>query len=50
MKIYKSNILKKNGVIILHRHKDENNQFINELNIVEEKKYGNSKIIFLSLF
>ena len=50
MKINKSNILKKNGVIILHRHKNENDQFIKESIIVEEKQYGVSKIIFLSLF
>ena len=50
MKINKSNILKKNGIIILHRHKNENDQFINESIIVEEKQYGVSKIIFLSLF
>ena len=50
MKINKSNILKTNGIIILHRHKDENEQFIDEFNIVEEKQYGISKIIFLSLF
>ena len=49
-KINKSNILKKNGVIILHRHKNENDQFINESNIIEKKQYGFSKIIFLSLF
>ncbi len=50
MKINKSNILRKNGIIILHRHKNENDQFIKESNIVEEKQYGISKIIFLSLF
>jgi len=50
MKINKSNILKTNGIIILHRHKNENDQFIDEFNIVEEKQYGISKIIFLSLF
>ena len=50
MKINKSNILKTNGIIILHRHKDENDQFIDKFNIVEEKQYGISKIIFLSLF
>ena len=50
MKINKSNILKKNGIIILHRHKNENDQFINKINLIEEKQYGISKIIFLSLF
>ena len=42
-------ILNKNGVIILHRHKNEKNTFPSEFKIIEEKKYGISKIIFLSL-
>ena len=50
IKINKSKILKPNGVIILHRHKNENDQLLNESNIIEEKQYGISKIIFLSLF
>ena len=45
-----SKILKSNGVVILHRHKDENDNFSDVFKIIEEKKYGISKIIFLSQF
>ena len=50
LKIKDSKILKRKGIIILHRHKDENDDFSNIYNIIEEKKYGISKIIFLSQF
>ena len=39
-------ILKKNGVIIIHRHKDEQVTLPKNYKIIEEKKYGISKIIF----
>ena len=42
-------ILQENGILIVHRHKDENDLIPNKLNIVEVKKYGLSKIIFLSI-
>ena len=45
-----SKILKSNGLVILHRHKDENDDFSDVFKIIEEKKYGISKIIFLSQF
>ena len=45
-KIYKSKILKPEGVLILHRHNNEDDEFLDEFNIIEEKKYGISKIIF----
>jgi 16S rRNA (guanine966-N2)-methyltransferase len=41
-------ILTENGVIIIHRHKNENDIFPKNFKIIEEKKYGISKIIFLS--
>ena len=41
-------ILKKNSIIILHRHKEEEDIFPKNLKIIEEKNYGISKIIFLS--
>ena len=44
--IYKNNILKKNGIFILHRNKSTKEKFPNYFKIVEEKKYGISKIIF----
>ena len=47
-KINNLKILNKNSIIILHRHKSEKDIFPPEFKIVEEKKYGISKIIFLS--
>ena len=48
LKIKASNILKNNGVLILHRHKKEKENFSHEIKIIEEKIYGISKIIFLT--
>ena len=48
--IYEQNILKKSGIIIIHRHKNEKDSLPKTLKIVEEKKYGLSKILFLTLF
>ena len=45
-KIYESKILKKDGVLIMHRHSSQNDFFLKEFKIIEEKKYGLSKIIF----
>tara|TARA_B100000795_G_scaffold268276_1_gene254925 strand:- start:1225 stop:1788 length:564 start_codon:yes stop_codon:yes gene_type:complete len=45
-KIFNSNILNKNGIIIIHRHKKEEDNFPKIFNVIEEKKYGISKIIF----
>jgi len=36
--------------LIIHRHKDEKDLIPNKLKVIEEKKYGLSKIIFLSIF
>jgi len=47
-KIYKLKILKKNGLIIIHRHKKEEDKFPEEYKIIKEKTYGISKLIFLS--
>ena len=44
----KFDLLKKNGIIILHRHKNENDSFPDNFKIIDEKKYGISKIFFLS--
>ena len=46
--IHKNKVLNKNGIIIIHRHKDEID--INPLNykLIEEKVYGISKIKFFS--
>ena len=42
-------LMKDNGVIIIHRHKNEKDQLSENLKIIEEKKYGISKIIFVTL-
>ena len=47
-KITDLKILKKNSIIILHRHNKEEDIFPKNFKIIEEKKYGISKIIFLS--
>ncbi len=41
-------LLNNNGIIILHRHKDEEENFPINFKIVENKKYGISKIMFIS--
>ena len=41
-------ILNKNGIIILHRHKNSEDNLPSDVNILEKKLYGISKIIFLS--
>ncbi len=48
LKLINFEILNKNGVIIIHRHKDENDNFSEKFKVVEEKKYGISKISFLT--
>ena len=40
------NILKKNGIVIIHRHKNENELYPKKLNILKTKTYGISKVIF----
>ncbi len=47
--IFNSKILKKNGIIIIHRHKKEEDQLIENFKILEKKKYGISKILFGTL-
>ena len=44
-----SNIIDQDGIIILHRHKSEEIDFSDNYKIIEERKYGISKIIFFSL-
>ena len=48
IKIENIKILKKDGLIVLHRHKLEKDTFPPKFKIIEEKKYGISKIIFIS--
>ncbi len=47
--IESQNILHKNGIIIVHRHKNSKDIFPSNFKIIEEKRYGISKIIFLKL-
>jgi len=44
--VIKSNILKNNSIIIIHRHKKEEDNFPKNFKILKENKYGVSKIIF----
>jgi 16S rRNA (guanine966-N2)-methyltransferase len=45
-KIIENKILKDNGIIIIHRHKKEIDIFPENFHLIDEKKYGISKIIF----
>jgi len=47
--IKNEDILNKKGILIIHRHKDEKDLIPDKLKVIEEKKYGLSKIIFLSI-
>ena len=40
------NLIKKNGIIILHRHKDAKEKLTNSFKIIDERIHGRSKIIF----
>ena len=44
--IIENKILKDNGVIIIHRHKKEIDEFPKNFQLIDKKKYGISKIIF----
>ncbi len=44
-KIKNKNLLNKDGIMILHRHKNDNFVITNNLNVLDERKYGISKII-----
>ena len=49
LNIKNSRILNEKGIIITHRHKDETDIVPLDIKIIEEKKYGISKINFLSI-
>ena len=42
-------ILKRDGIIIIHRHKKQIDRLPDQVNILEEKKYGISKILFCNI-
>tara|TARA_B100000424_G_C22725544_1_gene393746 strand:- start:138 stop:695 length:558 start_codon:yes stop_codon:yes gene_type:complete len=48
-KIFEINLLSKNGIIILHRNKKVKERYSKKFNILEEKTYGISKILFGNL-
>ena len=43
--IIEKKILKKNGIILIHRHKNDDIDITSKLNILDIRKYGTSKII-----
>jgi len=45
-KIIENKVLNNNGIIIIHRHKKEIDTFPKNFHLIDEKKYGISKIIF----
>jgi len=49
-KIIENQILKENGIIIIHRHKKEIDEFPKNFQLIDQKKYGISKIVFGSYF
>ena len=48
--IIKKNLLSKNGIVILHRHKNSKEKFTDNFKIIENRVYGLSKIIFGKYF
>ena len=48
--ILKTNILNKDGIIIIHRHKNEKDEFPKKFNVLEEKTYGISRVMFGNYF
>jgi len=44
--IFSNNLLNKNGILVLHRKKNNKEKFSNYFKIIEERIYGISKIIF----
>lgn len=45
-KINESKVLNNDGIIIIHRHKKEKDEFPEKFYIIEEKTYGISRVIF----
>jgi 16S rRNA (guanine966-N2)-methyltransferase len=44
--IFGAKIIKDNGIVIIHRHKKEEDKFPKEFKIIEEKTYGISRVLF----
>ena len=49
-RIIESDILNKEGIIIIHRHKNEKDTYPSQFNVIEEKTYGISKVVFGNYF
>ena len=47
--IFNRKIVKKNNIIIIHRHKKTIDEFPDYLEILDQRIYGNSKVIFCKL-
>ena len=47
--IIKANIIKKNGIIIIHRNKKSKDNYPSNFNTIDIRNYGTSKIIFGNL-
>ncbi len=43
-----NNILKKDGILIIHRHKQDHIEFTNKLKVIDIRNYGISKIVILN--
>ena len=48
-KINNVHLLNTDGIIIIHRHKNQKDTFPNNFEVIENKKYGISKVIFINL-
>ena len=48
-KINNVHLLNTDGIIILHRHKNQKDIFPKNFEVIENKKYGISKVIFINL-
>jgi len=48
--IIESDILNNHGIIIIHRHKKDGDKLPEKFNVIEEKTYGISRIIFGNYF
>ena len=44
--IIDAKIIKDNGIVIIHRHKKEKDEFPKKFQIIEEKTYGISRVLF----
>ena len=47
--IINANILKKNGIVVIHRNKKSKDNYPNNFKILDIRKYGASKIIYGNL-